>query len=113
MSVPGVLHSMVCIGGFLDPVRSPSDPQYRFGPADALWTLAMACNVYLTFFRQYDAAKLQTLEPYYWVICYGLSFIPAFTYLFVRTASRGKVYGDAGVCQEVPHMYKPTAYPIP
>lgn len=66
-----------------------------FMPADALWTFAMACNVYLTFFHKYDAEKLRTLEPYYLTFCYGLPFIPAFAYCFVETASRGKVYGPA------------------
>jgi hypothetical protein len=70
-------------------------------PADALWTFAMACNVYLTFFHKYDAARLRTLEPYYLAICYGLPFLPAFVYCFVKTASRGKVYGSAVVRQRL------------
>ena len=31
----------------------------------------------------------------YFLGCYGLSFIPALTYLFVRTKDRGRVYGPA------------------
>ncbi|KKY26432.1 putative camp receptor-like protein [Phaeomoniella chlamydospora] len=66
-----------------------------FLPADAMWTLAMATNVYLTFFRKYDAQALRALEWKYFVICYGLPFLPAFAYFFIKTQKRGKVYGDA------------------
>ncbi|KAL4747586.1 hypothetical protein BDW72DRAFT_182409 [Aspergillus terricola var. indicus] len=66
-----------------------------FMPADALWTFAMAFNVYLTFFRKYNSEQLRRLEWKYVMLCYGLPFIPAFTYFFIRTESRGKVYGSA------------------
>lgn len=66
-------------------------------PADALWTLAMACNVFLTFFRQYDAALLRTLELRYLILCYGLPLIPALTYCFIENEKRGKFYGSANV----------------
>lgn len=70
---------------------------YRFLPADALWTFAMACNVYLSFFRQYDSAQLKGLEWKYLGACYGVPFIPAIVFLFVSTPSRGKVFGGAVV----------------
>ena len=70
----------------------------RFLPADALWTFAMACNVYLSFFRQYDASQLRSLEWRYLAACYGIPFVPAFVFLFVNTGKKGKVYGDAVVC---------------
>ncbi|BCS27532.1 putative cAMP receptor-like protein [Aspergillus puulaauensis] len=66
-----------------------------FMPADALWTFAMAFNVYLTFFRKYNSEQLRRLEWKYIVLCYGLPFIPAFTYFFIRSPSRGKIYGSA------------------
>jgi hypothetical protein len=66
-------------------------------PADALWTLAMAINVYLTFFRQFDAAALRALEWKYIVFCYGLPFVPALTYCFIKTQEKGKFYGSANV----------------
>jgi hypothetical protein len=71
---------------------------HRFLPADALWTFAMACNVYLSFFRQYDSAQLKGLEWKYLGACYGVPFIPAIVFLFVNTPSRGKVFGSAVVC---------------
>ncbi|KAL4915598.1 Nnf1-domain-containing protein [Aspergillus aurantiobrunneus] len=66
-----------------------------FMPADALWTFAMAFNVYLTFFRKYNSEQLRRLEWKYVALCYGLPFIPAFTYFFIKTQSRGKIYGSA------------------
>ena len=66
-------------------------------PADALFTLAMACNVYLTFFKQYDARTLRKLEWRYLVLCYGLPFIPAVVYMGIETKGQGKIYGSANV----------------
>ncbi|KAL2817245.1 hypothetical protein BDW59DRAFT_152856 [Aspergillus cavernicola] len=66
-----------------------------FMPADALWTFAMAFNVYLTFFRNYNSEQLRRLEWKYVTFCYGLPFIPAVVYFFIQTNSRGKVYGSA------------------
>lgn len=57
----------------------------------------MACNVYLSFFRQYDAGQLRGLEWKYLVLCYGLPFVPALAFLFIQSGSSGKVYGDAVV----------------
>lgn len=63
-------------------------------PADAFWTLAMAVNVYLTFYFKYDAAKLRRMEIPYIAICYGVPFVPALVFLFV-TKDGNKVYGNA------------------
>lgn len=82
----------------------------RFMPADALWTFAMAFNVYLTFFRKYNSEQLRRLEWKYIVLCYGLPFIPAFTYFFIRSPSRGKIYGSAIVCSPLSRLWQ---YPYP
>ncbi|PYI30844.1 Nnf1-domain-containing protein [Aspergillus indologenus CBS 114.80] len=66
-----------------------------FMPADALWTFAMACNVWLTFFHKYDSEQLRRLEVKYLLACYGLPFVPAFVYFFIETKTRGKIYGAA------------------
>ncbi|CAG8006878.1 unnamed protein product, partial [Penicillium nalgiovense] len=66
-----------------------------FMPADALWTFAMACNVYLTFFHKYGSEQLRQIEWVYVVCCYGLPFIPSFIYFFIHTHARGRVYGSA------------------
>ncbi|GAQ05182.1 hypothetical protein ALT_2503 [Aspergillus lentulus] len=66
-----------------------------FMPADSLWALAMAYNVYLAFFKHYDTRRLGMLEWKYVLFCYGVPFIPAFVYLFLNSESRGRVYGDS------------------
>lgn len=68
-------------------------------PADALWTFAMGCNVWLSFFRSHDASALRRLEWKYLIACYGVPLIPALIYLFVHSIDRGKVYGSAVVGQ--------------
>ncbi|MCJ1231532.1 hypothetical protein MMC12_008209 [Toensbergia leucococca] len=66
-----------------------------FLPADALWNLAMAINVYMSLFRRYNVKQLKSLEWRYFVACYGVTFIIAFTYLFIDTQSKGRIYGPA------------------
>ncbi|KAI0834165.1 family A G protein-coupled receptor-like protein [Hypoxylon sp. FL0890] len=66
-----------------------------FLPADACWTLAMAFNVYLTFYHKFDAARLRSMEIYYLILCYGVPFIPAIAFVFVRTETAGRMYGNA------------------
>ncbi len=69
----------------------------RFVPADALWNLAMAINVYLTLFKKYNALQLKALEWKYHLMCYGCPFLVAFVYIFIDTESRGQIYGSAVV----------------
>ncbi|KAF4512690.1 hypothetical protein G6O67_000039 [Ophiocordyceps sinensis] len=66
-----------------------------FMPADAFWTLAMAINVYLTFYRKFDAERLRRMELAYLIGCYGIPFIPAFAYIFIRNSQGQRVYGNA------------------
>lgn len=55
----------------------------------------MAVNVWLTFYRKYDAGRLRDMEIWYILLCYGIPFIPALTYIFIATESRGRMFGDA------------------
>ncbi|KAH8815964.1 G-protein coupled receptor [Xylogone sp. PMI_703] len=66
-----------------------------FMPADAYWTFAMAMNVYLTFYWKYDAHKLRSLEIPYIICCYGIPFVPAFVYIWIKTRAKGRFYGNA------------------
>ncbi|MCJ1438339.1 hypothetical protein MMC27_007727 [Xylographa pallens] len=63
-------------------------------PADAMWNLAMAINVYLTVFKKYNAEQLKSMEWIYLLVCYGGPLIPALAYCFISTGN-GKIYGDA------------------
>jgi hypothetical protein len=40
-------------------------------------------------------AELRRLEPYYFMIWYGLPMAASITFLFVQSESRGRVYGPA------------------
>lgn len=64
-------------------------------PADAFWTLAMACNVYLTFYHKYDAQRLRSIEIPYLIACYGIPFVPAAAYIFIKNGEGQRVYGNA------------------
>ncbi|KAL9594629.1 MAG: hypothetical protein Q9219_006937, partial [cf. Caloplaca sp. 3 TL-2023] len=66
-----------------------------FLPADAMWNLMMAINVYLTIFYKYNAKQLKALEWKYHVVCYGLPFIVALTCLLIDPQPRGRIYGPA------------------
>ncbi|KAG5973789.1 hypothetical protein E4U55_000278 [Claviceps digitariae] len=66
-----------------------------FMPADAFWTLAMAINVYLTFYFKFDAARLRRMEIPYLICCYGLPAIPAVAFLFIKSSQGVRVYGNA------------------
>lgn len=71
--------------------------QDRFLLVDPLFTFMMALNVYLTFFRRYNAEQLRRMDWKYLAICYGVPFVPAFVYLFVKDAAGVRVYGSATV----------------
>ncbi|KAL7949284.1 putative G-protein coupled receptor protein [Trichoderma barbatum] len=66
-----------------------------FLPADALWTLAMAINVYLTFYHKYEARDLRKIEPIYLMLCYGLPLVPATVFLFVKDREGARIYGPS------------------
>lgn len=70
---------------------------FRLLPADAYWTLAMAVNVYLTFYWKFDARSLRRLEKYYIMLCYGVPFVPAFVFIWTKSAEKGRMYGNAAL----------------
>ncbi|KAH8900582.1 putative cAMP receptor [Thozetella sp. PMI_491] len=65
-----------------------------FPVADVLWTLAMAIDVFLIVFRQYDAEALRKLELKYITVITSVTFIPALVFLFIRTPDKGPMYGS-------------------
>lgn len=68
-----------------------------FLPADALWNLCMAINVYLTLFKKYNARQLKALEWKYHILCYALPLIVAVVCLSIDVSPRGKIYGPASL----------------
>ncbi|KAH6979185.1 hypothetical protein EDB82DRAFT_558807 [Fusarium venenatum] len=68
---------------------------HTFVGADAMWTLAMSVNVYLAFYHRFDAQRLRKMEWPYLIACYGIPFLPAFVFIFVKDGSGVRVYGSA------------------
>jgi hypothetical protein len=65
--------------------------------SDPWWSFAMAVNVFMVFFF---AANPRSFLRYWWVyflVCYGIPFIPSLWLLLVRDEQQGLVYGDATV----------------
>ncbi|KAL2065199.1 hypothetical protein VTL71DRAFT_2868 [Oculimacula yallundae] len=78
-----------------------------FMQSDPLWSCAMAVNVYLVFFRRYDAARLKKLYWYYGIFCYGLPFIPAMFCLLYSTEEKGMMYGNATLWCWIDYKWAP------
>ncbi|KAJ9643392.1 hypothetical protein H2201_004394 [Coniosporium apollinis] len=69
-----------------------------FMPADSLWTLCMAFNVYLTFFKGHNAIDLRRLEKWYFLFCYGFPLPPPIIYLvldYTKNRHGPRIYGPA------------------
>jgi hypothetical protein len=64
-------------------------------PADALFALCMAINVYLNVKHKFEALSLRKLELYYISISYLLPLTVGFVLIFIKDESRGPVYSDA------------------
>lgn len=57
----------------------------------------MAINVYLTFYFKFDAERLRRMEIAYLIGCYGIPFVPAFVFLFIKDHDGARVYGNASL----------------
>ena len=60
-----------------------------FPLADVLWTLAMAIDVFLIVFYQYDASALRRLEIKYIGGITAITFVPAFVFCLSTRQPRG------------------------
>jgi hypothetical protein len=69
----------------------------RFMPADGLWAFCMAVNVFLTFHTTKIDLDIRRFEKWYFFLCFGVSAIPALTYLFLDVFGGTDFYGDAVV----------------
>ena len=77
----------------IPPTMDSANNLIRFLGVDAYWALCMAINVYLAFFRNYTVEQLRALDVRYLLACYGLSFVPAFVFIFISWPK--SIYGDA------------------
>jgi hypothetical protein len=72
-----------------------------FPMADVLWTLAMACDVFLVVYYQFDVRALRKLEIWYITIITSIVSIPAIVFLFIHTPEKGPMYGSVTVSQHL------------
>ena len=66
-------------------------------PADGLWAFCMAVNVFLTFHTTKIDLAIRRFEKWYFFLCFGVSAIPALTYLLLDVFGGTDFYGDAVV----------------
>jgi hypothetical protein len=66
-----------------------------FMMADALWVFCMAANVFLVFWRGYDAIQLRHLEKWYLLFAYGLTAIAPLIYIIMDHTRKDRVVGPA------------------
>ncbi|GIK05462.1 hypothetical protein Aspvir_009573 [Aspergillus viridinutans] len=64
-----------------------------FPMADVLWTLAMACDVFLVVYYQFNVQALRKLEIWYIAIITSIVSIPAIIFLFIHSPDKGPMYG--------------------
>ncbi|KAK4159986.1 hypothetical protein QBC43DRAFT_326207 [Cladorrhinum sp. PSN259] len=87
-----------------------------FPVADVAWTLAMAINVFLIVFRNYEAQALKRLEWRYAIVITFSTFTPAFVFLFIHTKEKGPFYGSVTLwCAIAPKwvLFRIVAYYVP
>jgi hypothetical protein len=62
----------------------------------------MTIDVVLVVFYHYEPEALRKLEKKYFAVITTLTFIPAFVFLFVRSAENGPLYGGVTVSSGYP-----------
>ncbi len=65
--------------------------------ADPWWSFAMALNVFLVFFFNFDPSSFRKYAWVYCLVCYGGPLITAVVLISIRDNPRGLIFGDAVV----------------
>ncbi|KAI2635929.1 hypothetical protein GGS21DRAFT_55421 [Xylaria nigripes] len=68
-----------------------------FMQSDPWWSFAMAVNVYLVFFFAANPNNFLHYWYAYFIVCYGVPFVPALWLLVYRNGVGKNVYGDATI----------------
>ncbi|KAF2964219.1 hypothetical protein GQX73_g9347 [Xylaria multiplex] len=68
-----------------------------FMQSDPWWSFAMAVNVYMVFFFSANPNNFLRYWYAYFIVCYGIPFVPALWLLLVRDGKGQNVYGDATI----------------
>ncbi|GAP83441.1 putative G-protein coupled receptor [Rosellinia necatrix] len=68
-----------------------------FMQSDPWWSFAMAVNVYMVFFFSANPNSFLRYWYAYFLVCYGIPFIPALWLLLAHDKTGAPVYGDATI----------------
>ncbi|KAI0515275.1 hypothetical protein F5B22DRAFT_195394 [Xylaria bambusicola] len=104
-SVANLGASIACLIGYSGLLAGPSSRLCQaqafmfelFMQSDPWWSFAMAVNVYMVFFFSANPNNFLRYWYAYFIVCYGIPFIPALWLLLVRDGNGGNVYGDATI----------------
>ncbi|KAI0486413.1 hypothetical protein F4859DRAFT_511401 [Xylaria cf. heliscus] len=104
-SVANLGASIACLIGYSGVLAGSTSPLCRaqafmfelFMQSDPWWSFAMAVNVYMVFFFSANPNNFLRYWYAYFIVCYGIPFIPALWLLLVRDGSGDTVYGDATI----------------
>ncbi|KAI0200317.1 hypothetical protein F4808DRAFT_460912 [Astrocystis sublimbata] len=104
-SVANLGASIACLIGYSGVLVGSTSPLCQaqaflfelFMQSDPWWSFAMAVNVYMVFFFSANPSTFLRYWYAYFIVCYGIPFIPALWLLLVRDASGNTVYGDATI----------------
>ncbi|KAI0442472.1 hypothetical protein F4803DRAFT_562288 [Xylaria telfairii] len=104
-SVANLGASIACLIGYSGVLAGSTSPLCRaqafmfelFMQSDPWWSFAMAVNVYMVFFFSANPNNFLRYWYAYFIVCYGIPFIPALWLLVVRDGSGDTVYGDATI----------------
>ncbi|KAI1435367.1 hypothetical protein GGR50DRAFT_694229 [Xylaria sp. CBS 124048] len=104
-SVANLGASIACLIGYSGVLAGSSSPLCQvqafmfelFMQSDPWWSFAMAVNVYLVFFFSANPNNFLRYWYTYFIVCYGIPFIPALWLLVARDGAGKSVYGDATI----------------
>ncbi|KAI0389352.1 hypothetical protein F5Y17DRAFT_469741 [Xylariaceae sp. FL0594] len=96
--------SIACVIGYSGVLAGSTSPLCQaqafmfelFMQSDPWWSLAMAVNVFMVFFCAANPNNLLRYWYLYFLVCYGVPFIPALALLVLRN-DHGNVYGNATI----------------
>ncbi|KAI1827964.1 hypothetical protein F4861DRAFT_548374 [Xylaria intraflava] len=104
-SVANLGASIACLIGYSGVLAGSTSPLCQvqafmfelFMQSDPWWSFAMAVNVYLVFFFSANPNSFLRYWYTYFIVCYGIPFIPALWLLVARDGIGKDVYGDATI----------------
>ncbi|KAI1152184.1 hypothetical protein F4825DRAFT_462059 [Nemania diffusa] len=103
-SVANLGASIACLIGYSGVLAGSTSPLCQaqaflfelFMQSDPWWSFAMAVNVYMVFFFSANPNSFLRYWYAYFIVCYGVPFVPALWLLLVRDVN-GRVYGNATI----------------